>query len=433
MIHWKQDTWCRYLPHLHRHLAAPEIETALPPSFVGLSFEDSCSWWETLRYLFRSLLGWRCLPTGLAWWYAQGKPDLGDARLRLVLERWNARSELDYFAAREWEMRGWTGNEPFDPEWQVEDFEPAADWLRTLHARPCPLEHSPYGGGSNPMHLGHSDLVGEASGEPPVSSTYDIKTRRATLITASFGSWRHALQSFGASLPLQGKRSWHVTVFDREVGHLGTFRQSRETGLWFQGAHSLHMAGNAPSSSDSPADWWPMDEDAYLVQNCALRFDGEQFERDMAVRGQGTYPAALQVYEKHFKQSFDLLEDDVENMAVFFLLQRAIKWHDHLNPRDQLVYVRLFLHLHDKPVPRGYDHPSWQIDVKYGEREQAAARALAARLRPHLECAIATFVPETEGGIKSNRCTLPNPNTKSAMVLKSDSEQAVSDTLHQGK
>lgn len=246
MMPWKQDPWCRYLPHLHRHLAAPEIDTALPRSFAGLSFEDSCSWWETLRYLFRSLLGWRCIPAGLAWWYAQGKPDLGDARLRLVLERWNTRSELDYFAAREWEIPGWTGNETFDPMWQVKDYESASDWLRRLRSRPCPLEYSPYGGGYNPMHLGHSDVVGEASSEAPSSSTHDVATRRATLVTASFGSWQHDLRSFGATLPPVGLRSWHVAAFDREVGHLGTFRKRRVTGRWFQGAHSLHLAGNVP-------------------------------------------------------------------------------------------------------------------------------------------------------------------------------------------
>lgn len=241
---WKQDSWCRYLPHLHRHLAAPDIETALPRSFASLSFEDSCAWWETLRYLCRSLLGWRCLPAGLAWWYAQGKPDLGDACLRLVLERWNTRNELDYFAAREWETLGRTGMENEDPLWTTSDFEPQPGWWRELRARHCLLEHSPYGGGWNPMHLGHSDVVGETCVNSPSTGSHDVKTRRATLVAACFGSWRHDLRSFGATLPAIGDHSWHVNVFDGEVGHLGTFRQSRVTGRWFQGAHSLHMAGN---------------------------------------------------------------------------------------------------------------------------------------------------------------------------------------------
>jgi len=38
-------------------------------------------------------------------------------------------------------------------------------------------------------------------------------------------------------------RYWQVDVFDRQVGYLGRYRQSRETGLWFTGRHSVHMWG----------------------------------------------------------------------------------------------------------------------------------------------------------------------------------------------
>src|ERR1043165_3165770 len=100
---WATDTWCRYLPALHRTLADPAVDHGLPRSYARLDFEQTCAWWETLRYLFRNLLGWRCLPAGLAWWYETGKPDLDDARLRLVRERWDTEGELDFFAAREWE------------------------------------------------------------------------------------------------------------------------------------------------------------------------------------------------------------------------------------------------------------------------------------------------------------------------------------------
>lgn len=40
------------------------------------------------------------------------------------------------------------------------------------------------------------------------------------------------------------ERSWYVNVFDRQYGYLGLFRQSRETGLWFQGKHNVHIKGN---------------------------------------------------------------------------------------------------------------------------------------------------------------------------------------------
>jgi len=45
------------------------------------------------------------------------------------------------------------------------------------------------------------------------------------------------------TLPDLGERSWHVDVFAKPAGWLGTFRRSRETGLWFQGKHSIHIKG----------------------------------------------------------------------------------------------------------------------------------------------------------------------------------------------
>lgn len=144
--------------------------------------------------------------------------------------------------------------------------------------------------------------------------------------------------------------------------------------------------------ADEP--WWPMNEDATLVGNCALRFDGAKYDQELAHPSMGTYVAIGSLYEDHFEHTFDLYEDDSKNWAVFFWLQRSIKWCDYLDLRASLVYVRLFLHLHDKPVPRGYDQPEWLSIVKYGEREHRAAHELAERLRLPLEHAIASFVPD---------------------------------------
>ena len=241
---WKSDTWCQFLPCLHRELADPSFDSGLPHSFVSLDFEQTCAWWETLRYLFRSLLGWRNLPAGLAWWYESGMADHGDRRLQLVRDRWNTRGELDDFAAREWESCGLTGMDPDTTCEFSEGYEPRPGWWQDLRRRPPLTDISPWGGGSNPLHLGHSDRVGcdDAEGEP--MKLLDPATRRAALVATSFGSWRRQLEDFRRALPDLGDRSWHVDVFDRSVGFLGTFRRSRETGLWFQGKHSLHVAGN---------------------------------------------------------------------------------------------------------------------------------------------------------------------------------------------
>jgi hypothetical protein len=247
---WIFDTWCRFLPSLHRELADPRIESGLPRSFVSLNFEDTCAWWETVRYLFRSLLGWRNLPAGLAWWYENGQPHLGDARLQLVRDRWNTRGELDYFAAREWESRGFTGMDGDAPLGFPDAYEPRPGWWSALGERPSFSEPSPWGGGYNPLHLGHSDWVGLDDPENEPMTMLDQPNRRAVLVASDFGSWRRQLDDYGRSLPDLGDRSWHIEVFDRAVGYLGTFRRSRETGLWFQGKHSVHVAGNPKMDRD---------------------------------------------------------------------------------------------------------------------------------------------------------------------------------------
>lgn len=238
------DPWLRYLPELHRALAAPDFPNGLPRSFIGLNFEQTCAWWETLRYIFRLLLGWKSLPAGLAWWYEAGKPTLGDPLLELIRERWDTRGELDYFAAREWESGGDSVMGGYESEWQVSGYEPSPGWFRELQVRPQLMEHGPYGGGSNPLHLGHSDFLSDRRSNRPSTGFHDVKTLHAILIVAGFDSWQRDLRDYGSGLPSLAGRSWKVEVFDRKVGYLGHFRQSRVTGHWFQGKHSIHMAGS---------------------------------------------------------------------------------------------------------------------------------------------------------------------------------------------
>lgn len=249
---WQEDTWLQYLPLLHRELASSEIDSSLPPSFISLDFEQTCAWWESLRYLFRTLLGWRCIPAGLAWWYEAGKPALDDPRLRLVLERWDTRGELDYFAAREWQNGGHTGSGFYEQSWSNTIYEPSPGWMRELQSRPPLMEHNPYAGGSNPLHLSHSDFLAEKRPTGNATGSHDGATRKATLIVSSFDSWQQELLTYGASLPPLVERSWNIEVFDRQIGYLGLFRQSRVTGHWFQGKHSIHMAGNPPVAPVHP-------------------------------------------------------------------------------------------------------------------------------------------------------------------------------------
>lgn len=248
MSRMTEDPWLRYLPALHRTLAWPEVEADLPRSFVGLDFEQTCAWWESLRYLFRQLLGWSDLPSGLLWWYRNGLDVDGDSRLRMVAERWNGRSELDYFAAREWESGGVTGMVEDSQEVPDERAEPVSGWWREFESRGPLAEWDPYHGGYNSLHLGHSNRVGWGEPAGAAEGWHDHRSRKARLVVSGFDSWQRELMEFGEGLPPVGEHSWRVEVFDRQVGFLGRFRQSRVTGRWFQGRHHLHMAGNSKKS-----------------------------------------------------------------------------------------------------------------------------------------------------------------------------------------
>lgn len=69
--------------------------------------------------------------------------------------------------------------------------------------------------------------------------------RKAVLIVTGLESCRADLIAEASKLPSLGDRSWHVEVVDGQIGWLGEYRQSRETGRWFLGRHSVHIKGYA--------------------------------------------------------------------------------------------------------------------------------------------------------------------------------------------
>lgn len=72
----------------------------------------------------------------------------------------------------------------------------------------------------------------------------DKLRRRAVFVNDRADDWYATLADVASALPDLGNRSWHVDVYVRSVGFMGTFRRSRVTGLWLTGRHSLHMTGN---------------------------------------------------------------------------------------------------------------------------------------------------------------------------------------------
>lgn len=241
------DSRCQYIPALHHALADPAMEEHLPSVEAKNSLEYACAAWETLHYLFTALLGWESPGHGLAWWYSAGKP-IDNPLLKLMWHYWDGHRQLDYYAA--W---AWTPGQSFLAEDELLPHELARssiwqneDWWREFKMRGRMLENDPFYGGSNPLHLGHSDNFGmdyvdEDDLQPILHS--NSKDRRAVLIVSSLGHWRRNLINMGGQLPKLQEHSWHVEVFDRQIGYLGLFRQSRVTGKWFMGKHSVHMVG----------------------------------------------------------------------------------------------------------------------------------------------------------------------------------------------
>ena len=236
------DPWPTHLPLLHRILAGGEPAAAYPALPRSDDIFEHCAYWEPLYYLLTSLLGWTDLGKGLAWWYANGKSDHDDPRLALMREIWDTAGQLDFFAA--WAFQ--EGREEFslDAPSSTSAFSDT-NWWSNFRRRGSPYRYDPFHGGTNPLHLGHSHLyVGTDVDFPPAALHADPRTRQAVLVTRDFLTWREELATAGRQLPpLPNERSWHVDVFDKRVGWLGTYRQSRVTGRWFAGTHSLHMAG----------------------------------------------------------------------------------------------------------------------------------------------------------------------------------------------
>ena len=227
-------------PRSHRPmLRAPEPGDDLLPGALA--------YWSSLLHLLVYGFGWSHPGRGLRWWYDAGKP-IDDPKLALLSEVWGADGQLDWFAAWLWTTGacsylcrsiGFTDDNrvKVDPGW-LEGVEHQISESRTP---------SPYGGGSDPLHLtAHIGGPMQRRVRGRSHLTLHPSTRRtATLVTDSMTGWYGALADDAAALPdHETGRSWEVDVVVRPVGWLGTFRRSRTTGLWYSGRHRHHVVGN---------------------------------------------------------------------------------------------------------------------------------------------------------------------------------------------
>lgn len=241
-----QPEWGYAIPWTFRWIAAPAGSEPLPaPPQPGDVHPASTGYWSALVHVLVYSLGWSRPAQGLRWWLDTGKPPGDDARLRL-LATYDDDGMLDLFNA-----------------WAASNFarSPIAPLAKTTaseadtHAVKLPADReryaerlqglSPYGGGTDPLHL-REHCRGPLDEPPsaPLLLRSSKSERRAVLLLDSMKGWYGALTDAGATLPAIGNRSWHVEVIVHPFGHLGTYRQSRDTGLWFAGQHRTHTPGN---------------------------------------------------------------------------------------------------------------------------------------------------------------------------------------------
>lgn len=243
--------WVRHVPALFRALADPPLRDVMPRPVTG-SLEDACASWGALHYALNCLLGWRDVPKGLAWWYRAGKPVEGSEVLALIRDVWGRGDLIDYYAAWAWKPagQGWMVPQEFarmdgpsPTELAKNSHWPDEEWWRVFVRRGAVLHHDPFYGGSDALHLsGNTGREVRSRSKAPVTH-FDAAERRGVLITEGLKHWLADLEALGQKLPTVGDRSWRIEVFDRRVGFLGEYRQSRVTGRWFRGKHSIHAQG----------------------------------------------------------------------------------------------------------------------------------------------------------------------------------------------
>lgn len=241
--------WDTGIPWMYRALASRmRGEPMLRPPRAGDDVFAACAYWTPLLHLLIYSFGWSRPDLGLKWWYDAGQPT-DDDRLAFIADVWLADGDLDWFAAFLWSDR-WIACRPFadlrhadrigkrfvvDDRWVDEQVREAE-----LSETPNPLT-----GGSDPLHLtAHCDGPLEPTDTDVVFLRSRRTTRQAVLSIPSLLGWYRHLTGQGETLPDLGTRSWHVDVFVKEAGWLGTYRRSRRTGLWFAGRHALHEHGN---------------------------------------------------------------------------------------------------------------------------------------------------------------------------------------------
>jgi hypothetical protein len=253
-----QREWAFNTPAVFQALAAPQLTHSLvrAPTVRKLNddrieFNTACGYWTSLLNVLIYSFGWSQPGIGLDWWLQNGRPT-DDARLDLISQVWLKDGQLQWFEA-------WVKTSPyarFLQELINENHRSSGQWITDTEFQLLELAlnqlsiPNPFSGGGDPLHLSHhasSSSTGHHAAKAKMSTSTSGEAHAVLLIDGMTG-WYHNLFNEGNELGEHPSgRSWKIDVVAKQVGHLGTFRRSRETGLWFAGPHSLHVVGNPPA------------------------------------------------------------------------------------------------------------------------------------------------------------------------------------------
>ena len=232
----------RYLPLAWQMAADPDGKHAPPPPpRPPYHHGGLIAWWSPLAQLVMYGLGWAYPVRGLARWDQTGRPT--DEPVLAAVQRWWGSHLDDYLA--------WgAGNKP--GEYEGPDLSLGRQqvpvrgtlfqqyWHRTVDQDWIDVWGHP---GDNRFHLPlHTRIPWEDSGEPVPPVLRHGKNVQQAIVLDRYPGWYRALMYTGEGTI--GGRSRRVDVVVRSLGWLGTYRKSRDTGLWFRGTHSLHLLGN---------------------------------------------------------------------------------------------------------------------------------------------------------------------------------------------
>jgi len=231
-VHWKasigdEPGWSWGAVQVFRSLASLTNDVPLPANpFESVPHETvshdaqhyrETTYWTALHALTTFRLGWANPGNGVS---MATLPDFaGDPMLEMIASVWRADGTLSEYV-------NWSGAKTLNKDEQNIASRSVIDGKHV-----------------EATHITNAWLVGWDKTESSIAITNKQK-RTAALVCETANGWYGDLTRLGASLPDIGNNSWHVDVFVKSIGFMGTFRKSRVTNRWFVGRHAVHMLGN---------------------------------------------------------------------------------------------------------------------------------------------------------------------------------------------